>query len=123
VVYDRGKEDYIPVDHDATEIFDLSQKERSEKVLALFEDRIQRRSFQTFVELCQSIGLFDAEGKFTGAFLDRNWSTEGYLSAPLRVHFSCTKACNFSCRHCFSSSGNQYPGELTTAEIKRLVDE
>jgi radical SAM protein with 4Fe4S-binding SPASM domain len=39
------------------------------------------------------------------------------------VHLACTKACNFRCRHCFSSSGNPYSDELTTIEIKRLIDD
>ena len=75
------------------------------------------------VQLCQSINLLDAKGKFTGKFIDKNWSADRHLSAPLTVYLSCTKACNFRCGHCFSSSGNPFPGELTTAEIKRLIDE
>jgi radical SAM protein with 4Fe4S-binding SPASM domain len=122
IVYDRERPDYIPFDRDATDIFRLSQQKSLDQVFELLANRIQRTSFQTFVQLCQSIGILDAKGKFTGAFI-RDRSTEGQLSAPLRIHFSCTKACNFRCRHCFSSSGNPYAGELTTGEIKRLIDE
>jgi hypothetical protein len=47
------------------------------------------------VKLCQSIELLDAKGKFTGAFV-RDTSVEGILSAPMQVHFSCTKPATFA---------------------------
>jgi radical SAM protein with 4Fe4S-binding SPASM domain len=123
ILYDREKADYIPFDQDATEIFELSKEKNLQQIYKNIEDRVQQKNFETFIQLCQSIEILDAKGKFTGTFIARDWSREGYLSAPLRVYFSCTKACNFSCRHCFSSSGEPYPDELTTAEIKKLIDE
>lgn len=123
IIYDREKADYIPFDHDATEIFDQSERKNPEQIFQALSEKIQRKSFETFIQLCQSIEILDAKGKFTGTFIGRDWSKEGQLSAPLRVHFSCTKKCNFRCRHCFSSSGDAYPDELTAAEIKKLIDE
>lgn len=123
VIYDREKADYIPFDHDATEIFELSEKKNPDQIFKALEERVQQKSYDTFIQLCQSIEILDAKGKFTGTFIGRDWSREGYLSAPLRVYFSSTKGCNFKCRHCFSSSGDAYPDELTTAEIKKMIDE
>src|SRR5699024_1532370 len=34
-----------------------------------------------------------------------------------------TYACNLSCAHCLSSSGRRDPDELSTAEIKAVIDE
>lgn len=45
------------------------------------------------------------------------------LNAPICLTWEITYACNLRCRHCLSSSGQSRPGELTTAEAKRLIDE
>lgn len=123
LVYDRMRADYIPFDQDATDIFRLVGRKSLSQVAELLESRIRGASLQTFVQLCQSIGLTDSESKFTGVFLDGVSPPQGRLSAPTRVHFSCTNACNFRCNHCFSSSGNPLVGELTTPEIARFIDE
>lgn len=123
ILYDRDKADYIPFDHDATEIFDLSNSKGTSQIQQALGERVQRKNLETFLQLCQSIGLLDTQGRFAGTFIGRDWSKKEHLSAPLRVHFSCTKRCNFTCRHCFSSSGDPYPDELSTAEIKKLIDE
>jgi len=123
ILYDREKADYIPFDHDATEIFDLSEKKNPEQIFQALADRVRQKNFETFLQLCQSIDILDSKGRFNGTFIARDWSREGHLSAPLRVHFSCTKLCNFRCKHCFSSSGEAYSDELTTQEVKKLIDE
>ncbi len=45
------------------------------------------------------------------------------LSAPICLTWELTYACNLSCVHCLSSSGRRDPGELTTAECRRVIDE
>jgi mycofactocin biosynthetic radical S-adenosylmethionine protein MftC len=45
------------------------------------------------------------------------------LDAPICLTWELTYACNLRCVHCLSSSGQPQPGELTTAEAKRLIDE
>ncbi len=123
IIYDRERADYIPFDHDAAEIFELTETKTLSQIYKIMEGRIQQRNFETFVQLCQSIEILDSKGKFTGTFIGRDLSKEEHLSAPLKVYFSTTKSCNFSCRHCFSSSGNSYPDELKTSEVKKLIDE
>lgn len=40
------------------------------------------------------------------------------------VVWNCTRRCNLKCIHCYASSRDQdYPGELTTAEGKRFLDD
>jgi len=123
ILYDREKADYIPFDKDATEIFDLSSEKTADEVHRALSDRIEKRNFETFIQLCQGIGILDAKGKYTGTFIGKDGSKKGHLSAPLRVYYSCTKKCNFNCKHCFSSSGNPYPDELSTQDSKKLIDE
>ena len=48
---------------------------------------------------------------------------EGGLDAPICLTWEWTYACNLSCVHCLSSSGRRDPDELTTAEMKSVVDE
>jgi [mycofactocin precursor peptide]-tyrosine decarboxylase / 3-amino-5-[(4-hydroxyphenyl)methyl]-4,4-dimethylpyrrolidin-2-one synthase len=45
------------------------------------------------------------------------------LDAPICLTWELTYACNLSCVHCLSSSGQRDPRELTTAEAKRVLDE
>ncbi|WP_246868643.1 mycofactocin radical SAM maturase [Saccharopolyspora sp. ASAGF58] len=45
------------------------------------------------------------------------------LDAPICLTWEWTYACNLACEHCLSSSGRRDPDELTTAEIKSVVDE
>jgi 2-iminoacetate synthase ThiH len=60
--------------------------------------------------------------RFTGVFL-KNPPLDMVLSAPTQVHLAVTNACNSRCGHCFASSGQPYADELTTFEIKRLIDD
>jgi mycofactocin radical SAM maturase len=45
------------------------------------------------------------------------------LAAPICLTWELTYACNLACTHCLSSSGRRDPGELSTAECRRVVDE
>ncbi len=45
------------------------------------------------------------------------------LAAPICLTWEVTYACNLPCAHCLSSSGKRRPGELTTAQAKRFLDE
>lgn len=46
-----------------------------------------------------------------------------YLSAPLHVWWDITSHCNFTCRHCYSRSGQPSPQELSTKEVIDVVTE
>ena len=45
------------------------------------------------------------------------------LASPICLTWEWTYACNLSCAHCLSSSGRRDPDELSTDEIKSVIDE
>ena len=45
------------------------------------------------------------------------------LDAPICLTWELTYACNLSCVHCLSSSGQRDPGELSTREAFAVIDE
>jgi len=45
------------------------------------------------------------------------------LDAPICLTWELTYACNLACTHCLSSSGRRDPGELSTEECRRVIDE
>ena len=45
------------------------------------------------------------------------------LDAPICLTWEITYGCNLHCVHCLSSSGKRRPGELSTAEAERLIDQ
>ena len=56
------------------------------------------------------------------------WETETRLlhvlrlvRRPVAVQWIVTAACDLHCPHCYSAAGKRAPGELTTAEAKRLI--
>jgi mycofactocin biosynthetic radical S-adenosylmethionine protein MftC len=48
---------------------------------------------------------------------------EWSLSAPINLTWEITHKCNLACIHCLSSSQSEWPGELTLAECKDVVDQ
>jgi sulfatase maturation enzyme AslB (radical SAM superfamily) len=122
LIYDRRNGDYIPFDPDATNIFQLAVTQPREKIYSLIKSKFDEASLNQFYALCQQINIFDSWGRFTGVFL-KNAPLDMVMSAPTQVHLAVTNACNFRCGHCFASSGQPYADELTTFEIKRLIDD
>src|ERR1700690_17218 len=47
---------------------------------------------------------------------------DGFLSAPLEVHFSVTNSCFLRCGHCYMDSGGKDANELSTRDFHRAVD-
>jgi radical SAM protein with 4Fe4S-binding SPASM domain len=72
--------------------------------------------------LLESRGVLGPDGAFDGRVVELP-PCDGTYAAPLAAHIGLTTACNFACRHCYSSSGKKSPGELTRAEIERVLDE
>lgn len=59
-------------------------------------------------------------------FLSREYPGRGKVVAPHKMDelwIYNTLACNLRCKHCLLSAGKELKDELTTEEIKRLVDE
>lgn len=121
-MYDRRNRDYIPFDQQATQIFQLAQTKPLAEIFSLIQSEFDEASLKTFYALCQQVGIFNSFGQFTGVFL-KNPPLDKVMSAPTLVHLAVTNACNFRSGHCFASSGQPYADELTTFEIKRLIDD
>ncbi|MFA6215715.1 MAG: radical SAM protein [Patescibacteria group bacterium] len=45
------------------------------------------------------------------------------LSAPARVYFELTRCCTLKCKTCFNESEKELASEMTTTEIKKIIDE
>lgn len=122
LVYDRERGDYIPFDADAAMLFEQALARPIAEAYPLIEHRLTRQSFETFVQLCRSIDLIDAEGRLAGEFATPR-PLNGVLSAPLRVQLQITNQCLLRCKHCSQDTRDALPNELTLDEIKKLLDE
>lgn len=126
LIYDREKRDYIPFDAEGTAVFreTAAGMPISEVYESFCSKKNSRQSFDTFVNLCRSIGLLDENGVFDGRFIPAAADPEaGCLSAPLRVHLQITNECPMKCRHCSQHSREPLDNELTSREIFALLDE
>lgn len=122
LVFDRKSSDYIAFDHEAAEIFQASQKSSLDEVFQEISHSTTRQSFDTFVQLCSSIGLF-VDGVFQGATLDNAHDDLSCLTAPLQVFFQPTKYCNLACKHCWADAGQPRARELTILEVRKMLDQ
>ncbi|MCL5037689.1 MAG: radical SAM protein [Chloroflexi bacterium] len=122
LVFDMEVGDYIPFDSDATLIFEKSKRASLDNIYKHLEDNLEKKSFDTFIELSKSVGLLDPRGRFTGIFLP-NAEADGRLSAPVKVYLSLTRECNLACAYCYNASGVPLPDELKTREVKDLIDQ
>lgn len=123
LMFIRKDADYIPFDREATEIL-LRARERSLEELSrsLPSDK-QRHSLQTFALLARKTGILDACGRFPGGVLSTDRSAEGRLSAPVQAVLWCTHASTRVGRLHASTAQPPMPGELTTVEVKGLLDQ
>ncbi|MCQ2735828.1 MAG: radical SAM protein [bacterium] len=126
LVYDRERMDYIPFDAEATAVFrETAAGMPIEEVYSKFcAQKNSEQTFKTFVALCQSIGLLDENGVFSGDFIDNQASEEQKcLSAPLKVHLQITNECPLKCRHCSQVHRDPSPRELSPKDIMHLIDD
>lgn len=59
----------------------------------------------------QSVENFEKWGADTKEF------ENGLIYSPTRIYFEMTRKCNLRCDHCFNSSGEPLPNEMTTDEM------
>jgi len=122
LIYDRHRGDYIPFDWDATCIFEETRKNSITEIAKQLEGKISPQSFQTFIQLCQSIELLTPEGRFAGEFLP-SYPIPNILSAPLKVYLSITANCPLKCRHCHLPIPDSSEKDLSMSELKSLFKE
>lgn len=122
LVFDRKNSDYIAFDHEAAEIFESSMTKTLDEIYQTISDSTTRQSFDTFIQLCSSIGLFE-NGVFQGATLNNVEEGLNTLTAPVQVFFQPTRYCNLACKHCWANAGQPRARELTILEVKGLLDQ
>jgi radical SAM protein with 4Fe4S-binding SPASM domain len=123
LVYDRQRRDYIPFDKDALEIFQRSLNQTPDEIYRSLAGTVGRQSFDTFLQLCSSIGLLK-DGVFQGVFLDNPVHERmQHLSAPTQLYLQLTRYCNLACRHCWAEAGPPRPRELTILEVRNLLNQ
>jgi radical SAM protein with 4Fe4S-binding SPASM domain len=121
-VFDRKNSDYIAFDHEAREIFEASLTQSLDEIYQRVADSTTRQSFDTFIQLCSSIGLFD-NGVFQGANVNNADDALSTLTAPIQVNFQPTRYNNLAQKHCWAGSGEPRARELTILEVKNLLDQ
>ncbi len=122
LVYDRSNADYIPFDREATEIFEMSLTHSLDEVYRELSDHVTRQSFDTFIQLCSSIGLFK-DGTFQGVFLQDTYPDYNHLYGPTMVYLQATRYCNLNCKHCWADAGAPRARELTILEVRKILDQ
>ncbi len=122
LVFDRKSSDYIAFDHEAAEIFKASQEKSLDEIYQQIAHSTTRQSFDTFIQLCSSIGLF-SDGTFQGATIDTTEENVNCLTAPIQVFFQLTKYCNLACKHCWADAGSPRSRELTIIEVRQMLDQ
>lgn len=122
LVFDRRNSDYIAFDHEAAEIFEASREGSLDEIYQKIAHSTTRASFDTFISLCSSIGLF-ANGTFQGATINQATPGLNCLTAPIQVYFQPTRYCNMACKHCWADAGQPRPRELTILEVRHLLDQ
>ncbi len=72
--------------------------------------------------LCDSAGHYGDSLRYSRDAKEMLHGTTGGRG-PVVV-WNCTRTCNLNCIHCYSSSGSEtYPGELSTEEAYRFIDD
>lgn len=88
----------------------------------LLADRIGKRPAQLAFAGLVARELLAEDRGFAGRVIELE-AVGGAFSSPLVAHLGVTLACNFSCGHCYSSSGRRAKDELERDEIFGLVDQ
>lgn len=122
LVFDRKNSDYIAFDQEAAEIFAASIDSSLDEIYQKIAHSTTRQSFDTFVQLCSSIGLF-VNGTFQGVAIESPDPGHNCLTAPIQVYFQLTKYCNMACKHCWADAGQPRARELTILEVRNLLDQ
>ncbi len=112
LLYDRGSHAYFPASDDEVFLLLASRTLASDDAVARLAERVGRRRARAAARA--------VELPFRGRVVKLD-PVPGAYGAPLVAHLGVTQACNFSCAHCYSSSGRRAPDELSLSEIESLI--
>lgn len=123
VVYDRENKDYFWLDSVAAFIVKNKNKLAKTNLLKWLKknSQVSPIEYMELLKELKEIGLLGARRKKV-VFLE-NKAIEGQLSAPLRVFYDITFACNFNCKHCGTDSGQRHKKELTLNQMKEIPNQ
>ena len=122
LLYDRRAHQYFPLSAAESFLLCAVQEVPLKKALTHLTKAVgKREAVETHTALLES-GELDAEGRFTGRIIDSK-EIAGAWGAPLVAHLGMTLACNFSCHHCYSSSGKRAADELTLPEMQNIIEQ
>ncbi|MCD6309066.1 MAG: hypothetical protein J7M18_00005, partial [Candidatus Eremiobacteraeota bacterium] len=68
LIFDREIGDWIPFDQDATIIFEKSKRSSIDNIYKKLEDKLERKSFDTFIKLSKIVKIFNSKENFTRNF-------------------------------------------------------
>ncbi len=120
LLYDRRAHQYFPLSAAESFLLCAVQEVPLAKALTHLKKAIgKEEAAEAHAALVES-GELDEAGRFTGRIIDTR-TIAGAWGAPLVAHLGMTLACNFSCHHCYSSSGKRAADELTLGEIESIV--
>lgn len=120
MIYDRAHDDYIPFDELATALLMRARSRPMRELIATLPDA-DRSNLPRFVALCQSINLLKDDETFNGVFLETT-PTPDRLRAPLSAILECTRASTFASPVSMLPDSLPLRGELTTKQIKAVID-
>lgn len=115
VLFDKVRKDYFYIDPETT--LALSGVATGYGRLSLpggYTKFLAREGIIVYGDNGQSI--------FLGDVINPTYQPEDFLSAPLRAHLAVTYKCPLDCAHCFIKNYKQQRSELSTEEIKGLID-
>lgn len=122
LLYDRRAHQYYPLSAAESFLLCAVQDVPLPKALTHLKKAVGKEEAAAAHAALTESGELDDEGRFTGRIIDSK-KIAGAWGAPLVAHLGMTLACNFSCHHCYSSSGKRAPDELTLTEIGAIIDQ
>ncbi|MHB8873324.1 MAG: radical SAM protein [Myxococcaceae bacterium] len=114
LLYDRESHAYFPYTHAEAFLLLASREVPIAQAVEQLAGRIGKRAARAAAR-----GI---ELPYSGRVVELA-TVRGAYGAPLVAHLGVTQACNFSCAHCYSSSGRRAKGELSLEEIGALIGE
>lgn len=125
LLYDRDAKRYQPLSAAETFMLVASREMSVGQAHATLANRVGVATALLSLSTLRAGGYFEGTGsaeRFTGRVVELP-ALEGAYGAPFVAHVGITLACNYSCTHCYSSSGKRAPGELTRGELFSVIDQ
>lgn len=122
LLYDRARQQYASLTAGQTFLLLASLEVGRASAIRLLAESLGADAAALALASVDELGALPDDGAFAGRVVELP-AVAGGFAAPLVTHLGVTLACNFSCAHCYSSSGTRLPDELSFEEISRLVEE